>query len=99
YGDRVYLGVGLVYNKDLVTLDELAEAGRRIASVDPRIQVTVLDYFPTFRRRWIRRPTVKEMLEVKRVLEEQGLKTVIVQTSVGHIGPGERNIGLAKMHT
>ncbi|MEM4369399.1 MAG: radical SAM protein [Desulfurococcaceae archaeon] len=99
YGDRVYLGVGLVYNKDLVTLNELAEAGRRIASVDPWIQVTVLDYFPTFRRRWIRRPTVKEMLEVKRVLEEQGLKTVIVQTSVGHIGPGERNMGLAKMHT
>lgn len=85
--DRVYLGVGLVYNKKLVSLDEIAEAGRRIASIDRRIQVTVLDYFPTFRRRDIERPTVYEMLEVKKVLESQGLETVIVQTVAGHIGP------------
>ncbi len=92
YSDRVYLGVGLVYNPALVSLDEIAEAGRRIASIDPHIQVTVLDYFPAFRRRDIRRPTVEEMLEVKRVLEEQGLKTVIVQTRIGHIGPGDRRL-------
>ncbi|RLG82616.1 MAG: radical SAM protein, partial [Thermoprotei archaeon] len=92
YGDRVYLGVGLVYNRELVTLDEIAEAGRRIASIDPGIQVTVLDYFPAFRRRNLRRPSVAEMLEVKKVLEEQGLKTVIVQTAAGHIGPGDRRV-------
>ncbi len=90
YSDRVYLGIGLVYNPKLVSLDEIAEAGRRIASIDPRIQVVVLDYFPTFRRRDIRRPSVAEMLEVKKVLEEQGLRTVIVQTVAGHIGPGNR---------
>ncbi|HDN76057.1 MAG TPA: radical SAM protein [Acidilobales archaeon] len=89
YSDRVYLGVGLVYNSKLIALDELAEAGRRIASIDPKIQVTVLDYFPTFRRRDIRRPSVTEMLKVKKVLEDQGLKTVIVQTEIGHIGPRE----------
>lgn len=87
YSDKVYLGVGLVYNKALVSLEELAEAGRRIASIDRRIQVTVLDYFPTFRRRDIERPTVWEMLQVKKVLEDQGLETVIVQTVAGHIGP------------
>ncbi len=92
YGDRVYLGVGLVYNPRLVTLDEIAEAGRRVASIDPRIQVTVLDYFPAFRRRDLRRPSVAEMLEVKRVLEEQGLRTVIVQTEIGHVGPGDRKV-------
>ncbi len=92
YGDRVYLGVGLVYNPKLVGLDEIAEAGRRIASIDPKIQVTVLDYFPAFRRRDLRRPTIEEMLRVKRVLEDQGLKTVIVQTRIGHIGPGDRNM-------
>lgn len=90
YGDRVYLGVGLVYNKDLIELDEIAEAGRRIASIDRRVQVTVLDYFPAFRRRYLKRPTVGEMLEVKKVLEEQGLETVVVQTAAGHIGPGSR---------
>jgi len=51
YRDRVYLGVGLVYNRELVSLEEISEAGDRIASIDPTIQVTVLDYFPTFRRR------------------------------------------------
>jgi len=90
YGDRVYLGVGLVYNRELVSLDEIAEAGRRIAAIDRRIQVTVLDYFPAFRRRDLGRPSVSEMLEVKKVLEDQGLETVIVQTVAGHIGP--RNI-------
>ena len=87
YSDRVYLGVGLIYNRQLITLDEIAEAGSRIASIDKRIQVTVLDYFPTFRRRNLKRPSVNEMLKVKRVLEEQGLETVIVQTEIGHIGP------------
>lgn len=90
YGDVVYLGVGLVYNAELVSLGEIREAGEKIASIDPRIQVTVLDYFPSFRRTDLKRPTVAEMLEVKRALEDAGLKTVIVQTRLGHIGPGEK---------
>ena len=68
----------------------MAEIGDRVAAIDPRLQVTVLDYFPTFRRRYIRRPSVDEMLKVKRILEERGLRTVIVQTRMGHIGPGDR---------
>jgi len=90
YRERVYLGVGLVYNPALVTLEEVAEAGRRVAEIGEEIQVTVLDYFPAFRRRELRRPTVGEMLRVKEVLEAQGLRTVIVQTSRGHVGPGDR---------
>ena len=90
YQDKVYLGVGLVYNKALITYDEIAEAGRKIYSINPKIQVTVLDYFPAFRRRDLVRPTVKEMLTVKKILEEQGLETVIVQTRIGHIGPKAR---------
>ena len=86
--DRVFLGVGLPYNKALITLSEVREFGERLASIDPRVQLCVLDYFPTFRRTDIQRPTVEEMLKVKRVLEEEaGLKTVVVQTSIGNIGP------------
>ncbi|MCX8209251.1 MAG: radical SAM protein [Sulfolobales archaeon] len=96
YSDRMYLGIGLVYNADLVSLEEVAEAGERIASIDRRIQVTVLDYFPAFKRRSIKRPTVREMLMVKKMLEDVGLETVVVQTSRGHIGPGNRNLSLAK---
>jgi len=82
--------VGLVYNKELVSLEEVVEAGERLASIGSDIQVTVLDYFPVFRRRNLRRPSPHEMLEVKRALEATGLKTVIVQTSRGHLGPGDR---------
>ncbi len=89
YRDEVYLGIGLVYNKELVSLDEIAEAGRKIASIDSEIQVTVLDYFPAFRRRNLKRPSPEEMLIVKKILEDQGLRTVIVQTSRGHIGPNK----------
>ena len=92
YRDKVYLGVGLVYNKALISLDEIAEAGRKLYNIDPNIQVTVLDYFPTFRRRDIKRPSVKEMLQVKKILEDQGLKCVIVQTKYGHVGPGDRGM-------
>ncbi|MEM1711841.1 MAG: radical SAM protein [Nitrososphaerota archaeon] len=90
YSDRVYIGAGFAYNPAWMTLEEVAEIGDRIASIDPDLQVTVLDYFPAFRRRDIRRPTASMMLEVKKVLEERGLKTVIVQTGIGHIGPGDR---------
>jgi len=90
YRDRVYLGVGLVYNRELVSLEEVAKAGERLAAIGCDIQVTVLDYFPTFRRRNLKRPSHREMLDVKRVLEAAGLKVVIVQTSRGHAGPGDR---------
>lgn len=87
YKDRVYIGVGIAYNSAWMSFSEVADIGEKIYSIDPTVQVTVLDYFPTFRRRNIKRPTVDEMLRVKRTLEAQGLKTVIVQTVEGHIGP------------
>ncbi|HSR33491.1 MAG TPA: radical SAM protein, partial [Anaerolineae bacterium] len=88
YKDRVFLGVGMPYNQALVGLDEVDAFGRRLAGIDPQVQLCVLDYFPTFRRRDLRRPQPSEMLEVKRVLEGTGLRTVVVQTAIGHVGPG-----------
>lgn len=95
YSDQVYLGIGLIYNSDLITLEEISEAGEKIYKINPEIQVTVLDYFPAFKRRSLKRPTLEEMLIVKKTLEDRGLKTVIVQTKHGHIGPGDRNKQLA----
>jgi len=82
----VYIGIGLVYNKESVTLDEIAKAGEKIASINPHLQVTVLDYLPVFRRT-LKRPSPTEMVKVKKILENAGLKTVIVQISIGHVGP------------
>lgn len=87
YKDKVYIGIGIPYNSAFMSFDELAEIGDRIASMDPEVQVCVLDYFPTFRRREIRRPSYKEMLKVKEILNGRGLKCVIVQTVYGHVGP------------
>jgi pyruvate formate lyase activating enzyme len=87
YQERVFLGVGLPYNLALVSLDEAREFGRRLAAIDPHIQLCVLDYFPTFRRRDLRRPSLSDMVQVKQILEKTGLRTVVVQTAVGHLGP------------
>ncbi len=70
-----------------MSLEEVREIGDRIASIDPSIQVCVLDYFPVFRRRDIKRPSPIQMFRVKRILNEVGLKYVIVQTSIRHVGP------------
>jgi pyruvate formate lyase activating enzyme len=75
------------YNRELVGLDEVKEFGQRLARIDPLVQLCVLDYFPTFRRQELRRPPPSEMLNVKRILEGAGLRTVVVQTAIGHFGP------------
>ncbi|MEM3506529.1 MAG: hypothetical protein QW589_08585 [Candidatus Bathyarchaeia archaeon] len=68
-----------------MSFDELARIGEKTASMDPKVQVCVLDYFPTFRRRKRKRPSYGEML--KEILNNTGLNCVIVQTVLGHIGP------------
>jgi pyruvate formate lyase activating enzyme len=87
YFDRVFLGVGLPYNSYFIDMEEVCEFGEKLANINPDIQLCVLDYFPIFRRRNLERPSVREMLKVKEALNGVGLKTVIVQTERGHIGP------------
>ncbi len=91
YLDRAFLGVGMAYNSAFMSMDEVAEFGERLASIDSSVQLVVLDYFPTYRRRDIRRPNPREMLKVKQVLEGTGLECVVVQTSIGHFGPKARS--------
>ncbi|MEM2212746.1 MAG: radical SAM protein [Candidatus Nezhaarchaeales archaeon] len=90
YAGRVFLGVGLPYNPAFVSMEEVYMFGVKLASINPEVQLCVLDYFPAFRRRDITRPSPLEMLKVKRVLEGTGLKFVVVQTAIGHIGPERR---------
>jgi len=85
--DKVFLGVGLPYNRVPTLLKEVIRFGERLASIDPTVQLCVLDYFPTFRRLDIERSSPAEMFKVKQVLEGVGLETVVIQTSIGHFGP------------
>ncbi len=85
--EEIFLGVGIPYNRHLVGMEEIQQMGREILAIDPGIQVCVLDYRGEFRRREISRPSYEEMEQVYITLKGVGLKTVICQTSYGHIGP------------
>lgn len=87
YKDRVFTGVGIPYNRQLISVQELAIMGEKLSEIDPEIQVCVLDYRPEFERKDLVKPSYEEMVEVHRVLSGKGLKTVICQTERGHIGP------------
>lgn len=84
YGGLVFLGVGIPYNKDLISFAEIEKMGKRLADIDPGVQVCVLDYRAEFRSR-ILRPSPREMRHVGSILKDTGLKTVLCQTSLGHI--------------
>ncbi len=84
---QVFLGIGIPYNRDLIRLDEIEEMGRRIAQIDPWLQVCALDFRPEFRRLDLIRPAFEEMLQVHRTLRASGLESVVCQTDRGKIGP------------
>jgi len=83
---KVFVGVGIPYNKELITLEEITMIGKRIFKINPFLQVSVLNYRGEFRRNMVI-PTTKEMKEVFQALKETGLKNVTVQTENGIIGP------------
>jgi pyruvate formate lyase activating enzyme len=83
----VFIGIGIPYNKDLIGLEEIAEMGRRIAEIDPWLQVCALDYRPEFKRPDLTRPSYWEMFQAYGVLRDSGLESVICQTEKGIIGP------------
>ena len=87
YKDQVFTGVGIPYNRKLISVQELGVMAEKLCEIDPEIQVCVLDYRPEFKRLDLVKPSYEEMVEVHRVLSGKGLKTVICQTKRGHIGP------------
>ncbi len=47
---QVFVGIGIPYNKILISRKEILEIGERIAEISKASQVCVLDYRPAFRR-------------------------------------------------
>jgi pyruvate formate lyase activating enzyme len=86
YEGQVFLGVGIPYNKDFISLEEVEKMGKEIYGIDPKIQVCVLDYRAEFRSH-IQRPSSREMMGIRNILKETGLETVLCQTAYGHVGP------------
>jgi pyruvate formate lyase activating enzyme len=87
YFKDVFLGIGIPYNAALISKEEIEKMGKTIFNLKSDVQVCVLDYRPEFRRKGLIKPSVKEMIEIKEILNNSGLETVIVQTDEGHFGP------------
>jgi pyruvate formate lyase activating enzyme len=85
--DRVFTGVGIPYNRQLISARELAFIGEELSEMDPDIQVTVLDYRPEYKRLDLLRPSAAEMRQARDLLRTKGLRRVICQTAGGCIGP------------
>jgi len=90
---QVFLGIGIPFNEDLISIAEVQEMAERIVEIDPWIQVSLLDYRPEFRRMDLLRPSHWEMLQIHYILRDCGLQSVICQTERGKIGPGGRLLG------
>jgi pyruvate formate lyase activating enzyme len=87
YKGRVFTGIGIPYNKELISAEEVGVIGEKLFKIDPEIQVCVLDYRPEFRRLDLVKPGLDEMVVIHEILKDKGLKNVICQTERGHIGP------------
>ena len=60
---------------------------REIAGVSTDVQVCLLDYRPAFKRCNPTLPTIVEIAEIKKTLNDAGLITGIVQTLKGYNSP------------
>lgn len=87
YLEEIFLGIGIPYNSALISKEEIEQIGKKIFSLKFDVQVCALDYRPEFRRKNLIKPSVKKMIEIKEILNNTGLETVIVQTEKGHFGP------------
>ena len=86
YRDRIFIGIGIVYNNSLITIEEVKEIASRLLAIDSSVQVCLLDYRPEFRSLDIKRPSPGQMLDVWKLLKGMGLECVTCQTSAGFFG-------------
>jgi pyruvate formate lyase activating enzyme len=84
YSDRVFTGVGIPYNRGLISTSEIGRMGQRLLDIDPAVQITLIDYLPAFRSN-IDPPSDSEMMALREMLQQLGLRTVLAQTTKGNI--------------
>lgn len=89
YKGKVFVGIGIPYNRELITVEEIRRMGEDIYHLDPSVQVCVNNYRAEFRSSFPA-PTYEEMKAVHGALEAVKLTNVICQTSMGFIVPSIR---------
>jgi pyruvate formate lyase activating enzyme len=86
YPEKLFVGVGIPYSKDLISRAEIVLMGEHLREIDPSVQVNVLNYRPAFRSH-ITMPPDHEVEDIGQLLRDTGLDTVVCQTTRGFIGP------------
>jgi pyruvate-formate lyase-activating enzyme len=76
-----------LYIPGLVEAKELGKIGRLLAGVDPEIPFTILAFFPEYRMKAFRSPTVEEMAPAYGEVKSAGLKNI----RLGNLGVFARN--------
>ncbi|MFC1811872.1 radical SAM protein [Thermodesulfobacteriota bacterium] len=65
-----------LYIPDLVEADELERIALILKTVDPEIPFTILAFFPEYKMKEFRRPTVKEMVKSYQKIKATGLQNI-----------------------
>lgn len=86
YSGKVFVGVGFPYSQSFISKLEISRMGQRLLAIDPSVQVTVLNYSSAFRSNIVM-PSDSQMLALRDMLQEIGLRTVLAQTTMGSTGP------------
>jgi len=83
YHGRVFMVVAIPYRPEVTSKEELFELGKALSDIDPYIPVNVVEYQPAFRWRDWRGLQKEDMDEARGVLEEAGIKSVVIQGGAG----------------
>ena len=79
YSDQVFMAVSVPCHPRTHSMDELEETAQTIASINPEIPVTLIEYQPAFRLRDWPFVSQKGMEQVRKIFETAGLHKVIIQ--------------------
>jgi pyruvate formate lyase activating enzyme len=71
-----------LYIPDLVETDELVKITQCLKETDPDIPFTILAFFPEYKMKDSRSPTVKEIVEAYQAAKSVGLKNI----RIGNVG-------------
>lgn len=88
YRGKVFIGIGIPYNKELISEEEIYILGRELSNIEPSIQTSIVGYMPEYRSRNLPWPSPEEMERIYNVLKKAGLKKIIrICPRVGFWGP------------
>lgn len=83
YKENIFLGLGIPYNREFITLDQIRKIGQELFKIDPEFQVCLIDYRGEFRNK-MTQPGTEEMRNTLKILKECGLKKACCQTREGY---------------